>query len=401
MKTKTLLAAIILTLSFPLFAISHEAADNCCVFHQALGKYKDAPRCAGGNAKLGDQGAISCWGLAAMKPGDKLVPYHYALAPIGDYDVLIDILCAGICHSDIHAIDGEFSAPNDTSHFPYVAGHEIVGRVEAVGGKVTTRKVGEIVGVGCYKGMCGHCESCLAHEEQYCPQNMLTYDFGGGLATKVSVPEDLVFHMPEGIPLEKAAPLLCAGVTTYSAIKQENVQPGESCAVIGFGGLGHVAAKILLAKGAKVTVFDVNTSKAEAAKEMGVEFVDANNESLKWSMYGKFDLIISTVPVAYDLMPYINMLRPHGTLHNLGLPHEKQAFAVSMLNWGARKMTASIVGSIEDHREALEFCAKNKIYPEVEIIDADEVNEVMDKLRTSTGRFRYVIDMQKFAAQHE
>jgi uncharacterized zinc-type alcohol dehydrogenase-like protein len=400
LKRFTSFFAVILAFLIPSVpAIAHPVGEHCCIYHETYGGiYKNSPRRAGGDITAATPGAIECVGLAAMKPGAPVEPYKYYLAPLGDYDVLVDVLYCGICHSDIHALDGEFGRPGDLGHFPYVAGHEAVGRVAAVGSKVTQRKVGDIVGMGCYKGFCGHCDACGAHEEQYCPDYMLSYDLGGGMATKLVVPEDYAFAIPANVPLEKAGPLLCAGVTTYSAVKQCNVKPGMKCAVIGFGGLGHMAAKIMKYMGAEVTVFDINTTKAEAAKKMGFAFVDANDEKTKWSMGYRFDVIISTAPAAYDLTPYVNMLKVHGRLHSLGLPNKPQTVMLPLVTIANRTITGSAVGSVEDHREALAFCAAHDILPEVEVIRADEANGAMTKLRNATGEFRYVIDMKTLAA---
>ncbi len=399
---------LIHTMKFPLFlaafalalpAAAHEVTEHCCIYHETYGGiYKESPRRAGGDITAETPGAISCVGLAAMKPGEKVVPFQYYLAPLGDHDVLIDVLYCGICHSDIHALDGEFSPRGDTSHFPYVAGHEAVGRVSAVGSAVTLRKVGDIVGMGCYKGFCGHCEACAAHEEQYCPDYMLSYDLGGGMATKLVVPEDYAFPIPAAIPLEKAGPLLCAGVTTYSAVKQCGVTKGMNCAVVGFGGLGHMAAKIMKELGATVTVFDINTSKADAAAEMGFTFVDASDEGKKWSMTGRFDVIIDTVPNPHDPNAYINMLKTHGRMHFLGLPNQPLPVHTGLVIMRNRTLTGSAVGSVADHVEALAFCADHNILPEVKIVRADEVNAVIEKLRNATGEFRYVIDMSTLQA---
>lgn len=393
-KLASLAAIVFAVLPAILPAAPQDADVHHSIYYEATeGLYKDSPRCAGGDITAATPGAIECVGLAAMKPGAPVEPYQYYLAPLGDYDVRIDIVYCGICHSDIHALDGEFGRPGDLGHFPYVAGHEAVGRVSAVGAKVTQRKVGDVVGMGCYKGFCGHCEACAAHEEQYCPNYLLSYDFGGGMATCVVVPEDYAFLIPEGIPLEKAGPLLCAGVTTYSAVKQCGVKPGMKCAVIGFGGLGHMAAKIMKFRGADVTVFDINTTKADDAKAMGFEFVDANDEGKKWSMGYQFDVIISTAPAAFDLSPYVNMLKVHGRLHNLGLPNKPQTVILPLVTIGNRVITGSAVGSMADHTEALAFCAEHNILPEVQVIRADEVNATLEKLRNATGEFRYVIDM--------
>lgn len=186
---------------------------------------------------------------------------------------------------------------------------------------------------------------------------------------------------------------MCAGVTTYSAVKQCGVKPGMKCAVIGFGGLGHMAARIMKELGAEVTVFDINTTKAAAAKKMGFEFVDANDEGKKWSMGRQFDVIISTAPAAFDLSPYVNMLKFRGKLHCLGLPNKPQTVITPLILMANRSITGSVVGSVADHREALAFCAEHNIMPEVQVVRADEVNAVMDKLRNATGEFRYVIDM--------
>lgn len=399
-KKSGIVSVLFIFLSFLGATVSaHEVGEYCCIYHETYGGiYKDSPRRAGGVITAETPGAIETVGLAAMNPGDPVQPFVYYLAPLGEHDVLVDVIYCGICHSDIHAYDGEFSPKGDTSHFPYVAGHEAVGRVSAVGGKVTQCKVGDVVGMGCYKGFCEHCQFCEAHEEQYCPQYMLSYDFGGGMATRLVVPEDYAFAIPEGIPLEKAGPLLCAGVTTYSAVKQCNVKPGMKCAVIGFGGLGHMAAKIMKFKGADVTVFDVNTTKADDAKAMGFEFVDANDEGKKWSMSYQFDVIISTAPAAYDVSPYVNMLKVHGRLHSLGLPNKPQTVILPLLTMANRFITGSAVGSVEDHKEALAFCAEHNILPEVQVVSADQANEVMGKLRSNTGEFRYVVDMSTLHA---
>jgi uncharacterized zinc-type alcohol dehydrogenase-like protein len=392
----------VLFLSLCLFGAkvsAHEVGEHCCIYHETYGGiYKDSPRCAGGDLAADTPGAIETVGLAAMKPGEAVQPLVYHLAPLGDYDVLVDVIYCGICHSDIHALDGEFSPQGDVSHFPYVAGHEAVGRVSAVGGKVTQCKVGDVVGMGCYKGFCEHCQFCEAHEEQYCHDYLLSYDFGGGMAKQLVVPEDYAFAIPASIPLEQAGPLLCAGVTTYSAVKQCNVKPGMKCAVIGFGGLGHMAAKIMKFMGADVTVFDVNTTKADAAAAMGFAFVDANDEGKKWSMGYQFDVIISTAPAAYDLSPYVNMLKVHGRLHSLGLPNKSQTVIMPLVTIGNRVITGSAVGSVADHKEALAFCAEHKILPDVQVVRADQVNDVIGKLRSNTGEFRYVIDMSTLHA---
>ncbi len=200
-------------------AQQHEAYDDCCIYHEGLTKYKSVPLSAGARISLKDPKAIHSIGLAAITPKSKLVPFEFARAPIGDYDVLIDIQYSAICHSDVHAIDGDFSAPGDNSQFPYVAGHEIVGKIHAIGSKVTRHKVGDIVGVGSFKGSCGKCEYCKNGEEQYCPNISLTLNSGGGFSNNIVVPEKFALRIPKGMPLEKVAPLLCAGITTYTPIK--------------------------------------------------------------------------------------------------------------------------------------------------------------------------------------
>ena len=395
MKSVLLLAPLLA--AAPGVLSAHEAGEGCCIFHEARSTYRESPRAAGGAVALDSPAAIPCWGLAALRPHAPLEPFHFARAPLGDYDLLIDILYAGICHSDIHAIDGEFSAPDDLSHFPYVAGHEIVGRVRSTGGKVTRHTVGDIVAAGCYMGSCGQCEHCQNGEEQYCRDYSLTYDFGGGLSTNIVVPEERAFRLPEGMDPARAAPLMCAGVTTYSAIKSADIKPGQYCAVAGFGGLGDVAAKILKSKGASVTVFDTNTAKADAAREQGYEFVDVTDAEAMRAQQMKFDFIVSTIPNDFDLMSYIHMLRVHGKLHCLGVPRVQQQIIVPYMIFANRTLTGSVVGSLAEHDETLRYCAEHGIYPDVELIDASRVNEAIEKLRSSTGGFRYVVDMQAFA----
>jgi len=221
------------------------------------------------------------------------------------------------------------------------------------------------------------------------------------MSTNIVVPENGAFAIPEGMDLARTAPLLCAGVTTYSAIVQSDIKPGMHCAVAGYGGLGHVAARILKCLGAEVTVFDVNPTKASDAEKEGFTFVHVTGPESFNNFRYSFDFIISTLPTNFHPMAYLLMLRKHGTLHCIGLPQGMQEVSTPYILLNNLKLTGSVVGSVQDHKDMLRFCNEHGIYPDVEMFDAMQVNEVLDKLRTNTGRFRYVMDMQAFGAHME
>jgi uncharacterized zinc-type alcohol dehydrogenase-like protein len=340
---------------------------------------------------------------AAESATGPLVPITIERRDVGAHDVLIDIKYSGICHSDIHTVREEWGPIT----FPQVVGHEIVGIVSEVGSAVSKHKVGDRVGVGCMVNSCRECENCLAGDEQYCLKgNIGTYTAvdrdgsitQGGYSSHVVVTEDFVLKVPESIQFEKAAPLLCAGITTYSPLQHWNAGPGSKVAVVGMGGLGHMAVKIAAAMGAEVTVLSQTLSKQDDGLAFGAQHYYATSDSSTFeTLAGSFDLIINTVSAKIDISSYLGLLRRDGTLVSVGAPSEPlpvQAFALI----GARRSFAgSSIGGIRETQEMLDFCAEHGIAPETELINADYINEAYERVLKSDVRYRFVIDAATFA----
>lgn len=313
-------------------------------------------------------------------------------------DVLIEIKYAGICHSDIHTAHGEWGPVN----YPLVPGHEIAGIVTEVGEKVAKYKVGDRVGVGCMVDSCGECENCQKGEEQYCLKgNVPTYagvdKYGeptqGGYSTHIVVTEDFVVQIPDSIGLDEAAPLLCAGITTYSPLNHWQAGPGKKVAVVGMGGLGHVAVKIASAMGAEVTVLSQTLSKKEDGLQFGAkEYYATSNPETFQSLAGTFDLIINTVSAKLDMDAYFSLLTLDGTLVNLGAPAEPLAVNVFSLIGHRRSFAGSMIGGIRETQEMLDFCAEHKIVPKIEVISADRIDEAYERVLASDVKYRFVID---------
>lgn len=313
-------------------------------------------------------------------------------------DVLIEIKYAGICHSDIHTAHGEWGPVN----YPLVPGHEIAGIVTEVGEKVAKYKVGDRVGVGCMVDSCGECENCQKGEEQYCLKgNVPTYagvdKYGeptqGGYSTHIVVTEDFVVQIPDSIGLDEAAPLLCAGITTYSPLNHWQAGPGKKVAVVGMGGLGHVAVKIASAMGAEVTVLSQTLSKKEDGLQFGAkEYYATSNPETFQSLAGTFDLIINTVSAKLDMDAYFSLLTLDGTLVNLGAPAEPLAVNVFSLIGHRRSFAGSMIGGIRETQEMLNFCAEHKIVPKIEVISADRIDEAYERVLASDVKYRFVID---------
>lgn len=318
-------------------------------------------------------------------------------------DVVIAIEAAGICHSDIHTIRDEWGkAP-----FPLTVGHEIAGIVEAVGDAVTKHAVGDRVGVGCLVDSCGECEQCRNDEEQDCLNgNVGTYASvdrdgsitQGGYAEKVVVDERFVLSIPEGIELDVAAPLLCAGITLYSPIDRWGVGEGTKVAVVGLGGLGHMGVQLSAAKGADVTVLSRSLAKEELAKELGAARVVATGEE-GWAEAhkGEFDVILNTVSADLDLGTYLSILKPHGAMVNVGLPPEPQQLHLGALIGGGKVLAGSNIGGIRQTQEMLDFCAEHGIGAVIEKIGVDDVDAAYDRVVDGDVRFRFVIDTATFA----
>ncbi|MCM6774819.1 NAD(P)-dependent alcohol dehydrogenase [Nocardia sp. CDC159] len=321
---------------------------------------------------------------------------------LGAHDVLIDIKYAGICHSDIHTARDEWHGTT----YPCVPGHEIAGIVAAVGSAVTKHRVGDRVGVGCMVDSCGECEPCLAGEQQYCNRGAtMTYNTRvpeefqpggvtyGGYSTQVVVTENFVLSIPEGIPLEQAAPLLCAGITLYSPLRHWNAGPGKQVAIIGMGGLGHVGVKIAAAMGAEVTVLSSSLSKQEDGLRFGARHYYATKDRQTFKdLRGRFDLILNTVSAELPIDDYMKLLNLDGTLVILGLPDNKLSVAPFTLANYRRSLAGSMIGGIPQTQEMLNFCAQHNIGAEIELISADRIDEAYERANASDVRYRFVID---------
>ncbi|MCU1661783.1 MAG: alcohol dehydrogenase [Pseudonocardiales bacterium] len=319
--------------------------------------------------------------------------------PVGAFDVLIEIKYAGVCHSDIHqAREGWGEAI-----FPMVPGHEIAGIVAEVGSGVTSYDVGDRVGVGCFVDSCRECEYCKQGLEQYCVEgNIQTYNAldkngqptYGGYSTHIVVDENYVLRIPDSLPLDVAAPLLCAGITTYSPLKHWNVGPGKNVAILGMGGLGHMAVKIAHGLGAEVTVLSQSLRKKDDGLKLGADHYYATSDPKTFEeLAGTFDLILSSVSAPLDFGAYLSLLKTDGTLTNVGAPEEPISLNLFSLIGGRKSLAGSLIGGIAETQEMLDFCARHGIGAEIELIRADQVNEAYERVLSSDVRYRFVIDV--------
>ena len=335
---------------------------------------------------------------AAPSATEPLVPTLVERRDVGPHDVLIEIRFAGICHSDIHTVRGDWGP----QAYPLTPGHEIAGIVTEVGAAVTKHSVGDRVGVGCMVNSCGECSSCAAGDEQYClAGNTGTYGAvdrdgtitQGGYSTHVVVVEDFVVRIPEGIALDEAAPLLCAGITTYSPLRHWGAGPGTKVAVVGLGGLGHMGVKIAHAMGAEVTVLSQTLKKKNDALELGADHYFASNDPETFEqLAGSFDLIVNTVSANIDINAYLQLLVVDGVLVNVGAPAEPLAVNVFSLIMARRTLAGSTIGSIRETQEMLDFCAEHKLGAEIEVISAEQINDAYERVLSSDVRYRFVID---------
>ena len=317
---------------------------------------------------------------------------------VGPSDVLIDIAFAGICHSDIHQAREEWGR----AIFPMVPGHEIAGIVRDVGSGVTKYAVGDRVGIGCFVDSCRECENCLAGEEQFCLRgNVATYngraydgtDTYGGYSTQIVADENYVLRIPDGIPLDAAAPLLCAGITTYSPLRHWGAGPGKRVAVIGMGGLGHMGVQIAHAMGAHVTVLSRTLAKEAEGRALGADEYHATEDPATFkSLRNRFDLIINTVSADIPVDRYLSTLRLDGALVFVGLPENPQTFRVFSLTGARRAIAGSNIGGIRETQEMLDFCAEHGIASVIETIGADDVTDAYDRVVRGDVRYRFVID---------
>ena len=340
---------------------------------------------------------------AAPAAGEPLAPTTIERREVGPNDVLINIGYAGICHSDIHTVRGDWGP----QPFPVVPGHEIVGTVTEVGSGVSKHQVGDRVGVGCMVGSCGECISCRNGDEQYCTDGMVPTYAGtdrdgtttqGGYSTHVVVDADYVLAVPDGLDAAAAAPLLCAGITTYAPLRRWGAGPGKKVAVVGLGGLGHMAVKIAHALGAEVTVLSQSLKKQEDGLRLGADHYYATSDPGTFDeLAGRFDLIVNTVSAAIDLNAYLGLLAVDGTLVNVGVPAEPLSLHVMSLIGGRRSFAGSMIGGIALTQEMLDFCAEHDIGADIEVISADQVNEAYERVLASDVRYRFVIDTATLA----
>ena len=352
---------------------------------------------------------IATRAFAATASDKPLAPYSFDRRDPGPDDVAIAIKFAGVCHSDLHIVKNDLG----NTRYPIVPGHEIAGIVTAVGANVTRFKEGDRVGVGCMVDSCRQCQPCLEGEEQYCVPGM-TQTYGspdpkggnvgqkitqGGYSDAIVVDQNYVLNIPDSIPLDAAAPLLCAGITTYSPLKTWNVGPGSKVAVVGLGGLGHMAVKQAAAMGAEVTVLSTSDRKKTDAERMGAKhfLINTDKDAMK-AAAEKFDLIINTVSATHEIAGHLSLLAKDGTMVMLGLSTEGMPVFAMPLLWRRRRVAGSLIGGIRETQEMLDFCAANNIACDIELIAPDRINEAYERMEKSDVRYRFVLDMDKLAA---
>ncbi|WP_445679068.1 NAD(P)-dependent alcohol dehydrogenase [Radicibacter daui] len=343
-------------------------------------------------------------GYAAPSAREALAPYSFERRSPGESDVLIDIQFCGICHSDIHQARDEWGG----SIFPMVPGHEIAGVVTAVGAGVTRFKVGDRVGVGCFVDSCGHCPFCESGDDHYCEEGIVqTYNSVGkdgqptmgGYSDKIVVDENYVLRIPDNLPLDAAAPLLCAGITLYSPLRYWKAGPGKKVAIIGLGGLGHMGVKLAHAMGAEVTVLSQSLSKKEDGLRLGADHFYATSDPETFKKLARsFDLIINTVSAPMDWNQYLTLLKVEGTMAVVGVPEKQIPIGAFSLVVGRRSLAGSMIGSIKETQEMLDFCGKHDIISDIETIAISQVNEAYERILKSDVRYRFVIDMATLKA---
>jgi alcohol dehydrogenase (NADP+) len=344
---------------------------------------------------------IKAKGYAAPSAKAPLTPFNFERREPKENDVLIDIKYCGICHSDIHQARDEWGG----AIFPMVPGHEISGIVAKVGSKVTKYKVGDRVGVGCMVDSCRQCPKCQKSLEQFCVEGSTSTYNGlerdkktptfGGYSNHIVVDENFVLKIPDNIPLENAAPLLCAGITLYSPLMHWKAGPGKKVAIVGLGGLGHMGVKIAHGLGADVTVLSHSLKKMDDGKRMGANHFYATSDPKTFTkLAGQFDLIICTVSVGIDWNQYLNLLKVDGSMVLIGVPSNPVPVNAFPLIMGRKSLSGSLIGGIKETQEMLDFCSKHNIECEIELIPIQKVNEAYDRAVKSDVRYRFVIDIK-------
>ncbi|MBS2039825.1 NAD(P)-dependent alcohol dehydrogenase [bacterium] len=341
---------------------------------------------------------MKTFGYAAQDATSALAPFHFERKDAGPQDVVIDILYCGICHSDIHQARNEWG----NSNYPMVPGHEIVGRISAVGSEVSKFKIGDLGGVGCMLDSCRQCESCQAGEEQFCEKGAaFTYNgvyadgspTYGGYSKQIVVHQDFALKISEKLDLAATAPLLCAGITTYSPLRHWKVSKGQRVGVIGLGGLGHMGLKFAHALGAHVTQFTTSPDKEADARRLGAHEVVNTRQEGALEGLAPFDFILDTVAAPHDVNPFLRLLRRDATMVLVGVPEvplSVESFAVVA---GRRSLSGSLIGGIRETQEMLDFCAEHSIVSDIELIPIQKVNEAYERTIRSDVKYRFVIDM--------
>ena len=339
-------------------------------------------------------------GYAAQSPTTPLAPFAFERRALRPDDVAMEVLYCGVCHSDLHFSRNDWGF----TIYPNLPGHEIVGRVTAVGGEVTRHRVGDIVAVGCLVDSCQHCTHCHDGEEQYClngrtdtynaPDRVTGQITMGGYSKHMVARESFVLRVPAGLDPARTGPLLCAGITTYSPLRTWNVGPGSRVGVIGLGGLGHMAVKLAAAMGAHVTVLGRSLDKQADALELGADrlLLSTDDEAMTRAQ-STLDLIIDTVPVKHDLNPYMPLLKVDGTLVLVGQVGPLSEPSTVPLILGRRRIAGSLIGGIAETQELLDFCARMDIHPDCEMIRMDQINHAFERMERADVRYRFVIDM--------
>jgi alcohol dehydrogenase (NADP+) len=336
---------------------------------------------------------------AAQNATTPLTPFNLQRRDVGNNDIQIEILYCGICHSDLHTVRSEWKGTS----YPCVPGHEIVGRVVNVGPHVTQFQTGDIAGVGCMVDSCRTCTNCKENLEQFCPDKTFTYNSPdkhlggttfGGYSQNIVVDQAFVLHVPENLDLAATAPLLCAGITTYSPLRHHNVSPGQKVGVVGLGGLGHMGVKLAKAMGAHVVVFTTSANKIEDALRLGAdEVINSKNADEMKKHLNSFHFILDTVSAQHDINAYFVLLKRDGNLTQVGVPPDPLSVDVGSLIFGRRSFSGSLIGGIKETQEMLDFCGKHNITSDIELIAIDQINTAYDRLAKSDVKYRFVIDM--------
>lgn len=344
---------------------------------------------------------IATKGYAAQNPKSPLTPFNFNRREVGDHDIKIEIKYCGVCHSDLHQVRDEWGG----SIYPMVPGHEIVGKITHVGKSVKKFTVGQLAGVGCFVDSCRTCENCRAGNEQYCDNGMAgTYNgyemdkktpTYGGYSNCIVVDENYALHVSDKLPLEAVAPLLCAGITTYSPLRHWKVRAGQQVAIVGLGGLGHMGVKFAVSFGAEVTVLSSSSKKEADAKRLGAHhFINTSDKEASKKVRRSFDFILDTVSAQHDLNFYLDLLKTDGTMVMVGIPPEAEPVEAFSLIGKRKTLAGSMIGGIRETQEMLDYCAENKIVSDIELINIKDIESAYERMIKGDVRYRFVIDMK-------